>query len=252
MARMAAAHDADGSSLCFLSRTRSELTPILLALVREGVRHASAIEPIVDSASVRTLIDAARHIDTAEHPFRVLRTLRAGHGWARGTLTGDMLADGDHAALDALMGWSVAFGSVPSFIGAFDGARARITALRDPAAPVELATVHGSKGREWQTVVLIGFEADRIPNRRSLLDAADPDRALEEERRLAYVALTRATRRLILAFDPRLPSPFLAEMGLEAGRPYEPTAVAVRRRGRRGLSAGASAASGSMPSADRR
>ena len=252
MARMAAAHDADGSSLCFLSRTRSELTPILLALVREGVRHASAIEPIVDSANVRALIDAARHIDAAEHPFRVLRTLRAGHGWARGTLTGDMLADGDHAALDALMGWSVAFGSVPSFIGAFDGARARITALRDPAAPVELATVHGSKGREWQTVVLIGFEADRIPNRRSLLDAVDPDRALEEERRLAYVALTRATRRLILAFDPRLPSPFLAEMGLEAGRPYEPTAVAVRRRGRRGLSAGASATSGSMPSADRR
>jgi superfamily I DNA/RNA helicase len=37
---------------------------------------------------------------------------------------------------------------------------------------------------------------------------------MEEERRLAYVALTRATRRLILGFDPARPSPFLAEMGL--------------------------------------
>jgi superfamily I DNA/RNA helicase len=67
--------------------------------------------------------------------------------------------------------------------------------------------------REWETVVLIGFEADRIPNRRSIADADDSERALEEERRLAYVALTRATRQLILAFDPARPSPFLSEMG---------------------------------------
>ena len=53
-----------------------------------------------------------------------------------------------------------------------------------------------------------------MPNARSIADADSPDRALEEERRLAYVALTRATRRLILAFDPARPSPFLAEMGL--------------------------------------
>ena len=100
------------------------------------------------------------------------------------------------------------------FVAAFDAARARIGALRRPDAPVELATVHAAKGREWETVVLVGFEADRIPNRRSLADADDPARALEEERRLAYVALTRATRALILGFDPARPSPFLAEMGL--------------------------------------
>ena len=65
-------------------------------------------------------------------------------------------------------------------------------------------------------MVLLGFEQDRIPNRRSLVDADDADRALEEERRLAYVALTRATRQLILAFDPARPSPFLGEMGFRA------------------------------------
>ena len=61
--------------------------------------------------------------------------------------------------------------------------------------------------------MLVGFEADRIPNGRSLSDARDPTRAMEEERRLAYVALTRATGSLVLAFDPGRPSPFLAEMG---------------------------------------
>jgi superfamily I DNA/RNA helicase len=214
MARFAAAEDGAGRELCFLSRTRGELTPILLALVRAGVRHTTATPPLVESEPVVALVTDARAGDHRDHPFHVLRRLRAARGWDRGSPSGDLLSDEDHAALDALLGWCTGFVTVDALVAAYDAARARITALRDPDAPVELATVHASKGREWETVVLIGFEADRIPNRRSLVDADDPDRALEEERRLAYVALTRATRQLILAFDPSRASPFLAEMGL--------------------------------------
>jgi DNA helicase II / ATP-dependent DNA helicase PcrA len=213
MARLAAASERSGQTLCFLSRTRSELTPLLLSLVRAGVRHTAASPPIVDSERVLELIEAARDVRDGGHPFHVLRRLRLGRGWDRASPSGDLLSDEDHAALDALLGWSTAFRTLDTFAAAFADARARIAALRDPDAPVELATVHASKGREWETVVLVGFEADRIPNRRSLVDADDPARALEEERRLAYVAVTRATRRLILAFDPARPSPFLAEMG---------------------------------------
>jgi len=213
MTRLAAAEDRFGRSLCFLSRTRSELTPILLALVRAGVRHTTAVAPIVESEPVVGLIDAARASDDRDHPFHVLRRLRVARGWDRGSAAGDLLTDDDHAALDALLGWTTGFMTTDAFVSAYDEVRARISALRDPRAPVELATVHASKGREWETVVLLGFEADRIPNRRSLMDADDPDRAMEEERRLAYVALTRATRQLILAFDASRPSPFLAEMG---------------------------------------
>ncbi len=217
MARRAAEEDRAGRTLCFLSRTRGELTPILLALVRAGVRHAAAIPPIVEAERVQELIGAARDTRDGGHPFHVLRHLRLGRGWDRGSPSGDLLSDDDHAALDALLGWATGFRTVDAFAEAFADARARITALRDPGARVELATVHASKGREWETVVLVGFEADRIPNRRSLVDADDPGRALEEERRLAYVAVTRATRRLILAFDPARPSPFLGEMGLAIG-----------------------------------
>ena len=218
MARFAAAEDAAGRHLCFLSRTRSELTPVLLALVRAGVRHTTATPPLVDAEPVIGLVDAARGSEDRDHPFHVLRRLRAVRGWQRGSPSGDLLTDDDHAALDALLGWTAGFATVESFVAAYDAARARIASLRDPAANVELATVHASKGREWETVVLIGFEEERIPNRRSLVDAADPDRALEEERRLAYVALTRATRELILAFDPGRPSPFLAELGFTTTR----------------------------------
>jgi superfamily I DNA/RNA helicase len=217
MSRMAAVEDRAGRTLCFLSRTRSELTPILLALVRAGVRHSAAVPPIVEAERVQELVGAARDTRDGGHPFHVLRRLRIGRGWDRGSPSGDLLSDDDHAALDALLGWATGFRTIDALVGAFATARARIAALRDPDAPVELATVHSSKGREWEKVVLVGFEADRIPNRRSLVDADDPARALEEERRLAYVAVTRATHRLILAFDPARPSPFLGEMGLAIG-----------------------------------
>ena len=53
--------------------------------------------------------------------------------------------------------------------------------------------------------------ADGFPGRRSISDAAEPERALEEERRLAYVAWTRARRSLTLVYDPSAPSRFLLE-----------------------------------------
>jgi superfamily I DNA/RNA helicase len=75
------------------------------------------------------------------------------------------------------------------------------------------------------------MEVDRFPNRRAIVDALDPARALEEERRLAYVAVTRCRRNLVVAFDPDRPSPFVAEMiGSAAPRQapvYRPTSGAT-------------------------
>lgn len=216
MAAFAATEAAADRSVCFLSRTRGELMPMLLALVRADVCHATTVPLPADAEPVLALVNALRTDARAGHPFNALHELRSMRGWGRGTPAADDLTEEDSAALDALLGWSIGFEEIAAFIAALDSTRARLARLRDPTAPVELATVHGSKGREWETVVLIGFEADRIPNRRSIVDATDADRAMEEERRLAYVALTRATRRLILTFDPSRPSPFLAEMGYAA------------------------------------
>lgn len=197
---------------CFLARTRSELEPVSVALLRAGVAHHSSVPPLVQHSRLITLAHALRGADASGPPFQILRALRAGRGWARSGAD-DTLGEEDHAALDALLGWSVGFPSSRSFLAALDTARARIAMLRRPDAPIELVTVHASKGREWPTVFLLGWEEDRFPNRRSLVDATDPARALEEERRLAYVALTRATQRVILCYDPAKPSRFLAEMG---------------------------------------
>ncbi|HLE89465.1 MAG TPA: ATP-dependent helicase [Candidatus Limnocylindria bacterium] len=222
MAVLAAQEGASGGC-CILARTRAELTPIALALLRAGQRHASTLATPLESETVRWLVDAARRLPGGGAPFPALLGLRAERRWRRAD-GDDALGDDDHAAIDALLGWAAGFARLDRFVAASDEMLARITALRDPSAPIELVTVHGAKGREWPTVIVIGFEEERFPNRRSLLGAADPGRALEEERRLAYVALTRATRRLVLAFDPARPSRFLEEMG------YRPTWGATAAR----------------------
>ncbi|MDP9467603.1 MAG: ATP-dependent helicase, partial [Chloroflexota bacterium] len=223
LAALAAAEAATGGGCCILARTRAELTPVALALLRAECRHATSLATPLESEPVRALLDAVRRLPPQDPPFPTLLRLRAARGWRRADAD-DALGDEDHAAIDALLGWAAAFARLDRFLATGERMLERLTALRDPAAPIELVTVHGAKGREWPTVVVIGFEEERFPNRRALLGAADPQRALEEERRLGYVALTRATRRLVLAFDPARPSRFLEEMN------YSPTSGATTDR----------------------
>jgi DNA helicase-2/ATP-dependent DNA helicase PcrA len=64
----------------------------------------------------------------------------------------------------------------------------------DDASQVVLMTIHAAKGLEFPAVFIVGLEDGVFPHLRSI---GDPDE-LEEERRLAYVALTRAQERLYL------------------------------------------------------
>jgi DNA helicase-2/ATP-dependent DNA helicase PcrA len=86
---------------------------------------------------------------------------------------------------------------------------------------VTLLTIHGSKGLEFPIVFIAGVEDDIIPSYRAL-QSEDPE-MLEEERRLFYVAITRAKNQLYLSavksrsngyggsFD-KVPSMFLDEI----------------------------------------
>jgi DNA helicase-2/ATP-dependent DNA helicase PcrA len=224
---------ADGGRVAVLARTRSELGPVILALLRAGIPHATNVATPLDAEPVVALVDELRASDPTRPPVSRLLRQRAARGWGRGDPS-DALGEDAHLALDAAVGWAVGHPRTASYLAAFDEARVRLAALRDPNAPIELATIHGTKGREWPVVVVIGMELDRFPNKRSLSDALDPARALEEERRLAYVAVTRCRDRLILAFDPDRPSPFVAElMGQPARDPtasYRPTSSATTSR----------------------
>lgn len=72
----------------------------------------------------------------------------------------------------------------------------RVTGDEDTeAGGVVLSTIHQAKGLEWNTVFIIGLNDGRFPSRRSLAQEG-----LEEERRLFYVACTRAKKLLILCY----------------------------------------------------
>jgi DNA helicase II / ATP-dependent DNA helicase PcrA len=84
--------------------------------------------------------------------------------------------------------------------------------LRNPPAnAVVLSTIHSAKGLEWDTVFLVGMEDGILPHG----NCED----IEEERRVAYVGMTRARRRLGLTYsaerygEKARPSPFLFEIG---------------------------------------
>jgi DNA helicase II / ATP-dependent DNA helicase PcrA len=91
----------------------------------------------------------------------------------------------------------------------------------DRNASVTLMTVHSAKGLEFPVVFLVGLEDGVFPHSRSLND----DKEMEEERRLAYVAITRAEKILYVTHSMRRrvygeeiaaePSQFLNEMPLE-------------------------------------
>ena len=82
---------------------------------------------------------------------------------------------------------------------------------------VKLMTIHQSKGLEFDNVFLIGFNEDVLPSFRALMDK-DPNAAIEEERRFAYVAITRAKSNLFVSEIERgyrgnmEPSRFLKEI----------------------------------------
>jgi len=88
-------------------------------------------------------------------------------------------------------------------------------------AAVTLMTVHSAKGLEFPLVFIVGLEDGLFPHSRAASDRAE----LEEERRLAYVAMTRAERYLYVthAMKRRVygeelasePSPFLNEMPID-------------------------------------
>ena len=114
--------------------------------------------------------------------------------------------------------------------------------LEDAADAVTLITLHQAKGLEFRAVFIVGMEEGLLPHIRSLEDEAE----MEEERRLAYVGVTRAKERLYLlrAFrrgfrgmsGPSLPSRFLADIPrrLVAREPRRaPTSAAAAGRSRK-------------------
>jgi superfamily I DNA/RNA helicase len=187
----------DGGTRAVLARTNRELIPAAVAALRLGLPFAAPdlVLP-VESPLVDELVAAA--------------AASGGNGTI--AIARQQAVRGSGSAVrEAVLGWAAGHESTDSLRAAIEAFRDAVARLRQDDAPLALATAHGTKGLEFDHVAVIGLDAGRFPSGRSVAESAEPERALEEERRLAYVAWTRARRSLTLIYDPGAPSEFLLE-----------------------------------------
>ena len=148
-------------------------------------------------------------------------------------------AEGRLENLAELVGTARSFESVDEFLEQVSLV-SDVDEVDGDESKVILMTLHGAKGLEFPVVVLIGLEDGVFPHLRAL---GDPDQ-MEEERRLAYVGITRARERLYLTnawcrmlhgttqYNP--PSRFLDEIPKSLVRDAEGSRTARRASGSTG------------------
>ena len=229
---------ADGGSRAILARTRRELLPAAALSLERGIPfRADGVTLLLEDPRLDGILAEAAETPAARPLLLRLGTVAAAamqSAIRRASTPGDpsTTPDNDQARpptdserldesdpeepplpdlLAALLAWAVAYPTLEALRSAIAQARERLAALRAADPLLTLATAHATKGLEFDHVAVIGMSEGRFPSPRSLADATDPERALEEERRLAYVAWTRARRTLTLVYEPSAPSRFLIE-----------------------------------------
>jgi DNA helicase II / ATP-dependent DNA helicase PcrA len=208
-----------GGTRAVLARTNRELLPAAVAAIRLRMPfRAPDLLLAVESELVEGMLDAAAgpgsgSVGLAAPPL-LTRLGAARMAIAREPRPADGGADGELRPAEiaaAVLGWAAGHETLDQVRAAVAQTRAALAELRRDDATLTLATAHGTKGLEFDHVAVIGLDAGRFPSARSIADAEEPARAMEEERRLAYVAWTRARRSLTLVYDPGAPSVFLLE-----------------------------------------
>ena len=197
---------------------------------RPVIRRAmSAIDRLVDGS------EEAREGTEPVDPTAVVRVIRESLAPLGLTATAPSGAQARETwdSLTALVGLAEEIATTearPGLLPVVTGLRARAAARHAPdERGVTLASIHAAKGLEWDAVFLIGVHEGSLPISHAI--NAGPD-AIEEERRLLYVGVTRAREHLSVSWSrsrraggrgTRRPSRFL-----DAVRPAQPPAGSHR------------------------
>ena len=206
-------------SLAVLYRMNAQAAPLEAALADAGVAYqVRGGARFFDRPEVRQAVMSLRaaSLSVADEPlFKSVSDVLRSLGW---TLEAPQTAGSVRErwdSLNAIMGLVDDVPSGTTFREFTDDLLARQAAQHEPAiAAVTLCTLHAAKGLEWDDVHIVGLGDGLLP-----IGYARTRDAVDEERRLLYVGITRARRRLALSWaasaaGPREPSRFLAELGI--------------------------------------
>lgn len=178
-----AANPQDGVSLTRIQKNFSKKKSAYL--IEELPRLADKLTPV---ELINFIINNTNYVDYLENNFK-----NSDERWDN---------------IKELINFATSAGSLDELLESASLTQAQdFSSLRGEAEAISLMTIHLAKGLEFDTVFVAGCTESILPHQRSLSTKEE----LEEERRLMYVAMTRARRRLFLTFH-HLPSRFLYEL----------------------------------------
>ncbi|MDD2859052.1 MAG: ATP-dependent DNA helicase UvrD2, partial [Candidatus Nanopelagicales bacterium] len=210
--------------IAVLFRVNAQSAELESALAERGVPiMLRGVERFFDRAEVREgvtrLRGAARAREGAGDLSSSVREVLVAAGWGEVAPRGGGAVRGRWESLSALVALADEHSSMtlPEFIAELDR---RAENQHGPVADaVTLASLHSAKGLEWSSVFIVGCSEGLMP-----LQYAETDAAVEEERRLFYVGVTRAKDELQCSWSrarqpggraSRQPSRFLAALGAD-------------------------------------
>jgi DNA helicase-2/ATP-dependent DNA helicase PcrA len=223
----ASGHDLAQIAVLFRINAQSEAFEEALAAKQIGyvIRGAARFFDRPEVREAVTRIRGAARAGASGEVAETVRDILAGVGWSATPPTGRGQARDRWESWQALVDQAAAFaGDLNAFVDDLDKRAAEQHAPQ--AGGVTLATFHSAKGLEWDTVFLAGIHDGALP-----ITYADTPEAIEEERRLLYVGMTRARRNLNISWATarqpggrasRKPSRFLVDQ-LPAGARREDT-----------------------------
>lgn len=208
------------SELAVLYRTNAQSARLEAALDRAGVSyHVHGVQRFFDRAVVKQAIMALRGQALAPEPgplFQQVSDVLRSQGWTETPPAGAAQRERWDAlgALLALVDEAPEGATLRTFS---DELVERAKSNHEPTLDaVSMSAIHAAKGLEWGHVFVVGVNEGLLPIR-----FAETAEQLEEERRLFYVAMTRAREQLYLSTAGsgrgRPPSRFLGEIGLLPG-----------------------------------
>lgn len=188
-----------------------------------GISASAHQRPKLDDAG--RILDALANIRDAEKFIRYLRT--AGGLDAFYADHEDAFGDVEQVELETLeQAQQEATGmTVAAYAQLLSDRADALRAIRDDTYGIELTTIHRAKGRQWPHVELFACEENQLPHSHAVnapVEETAAGEGIEAERRLAYVAFTRAQKALTISTSEGVPSRFLTEAGLAPKRPYQP------------------------------
>ncbi|WP_349901688.1 ATP-dependent helicase [Parafrigoribacterium humi] len=212
--------------VAILYRLNGQAAALEAALSDAGVpyqlRGATRFFELQEIKQAIMMLRGALIVPAIEPLFKTVSDVLRSLGWTQQPPEARGAVRDRWESLNALIGLAEASAPETTLREFVDELTERSASQHEPTlAAVTLATLHSAKGLEWNTVYLVGVSDGLVP-----VSYAKTPEAIDEERRLLYVGITRARARLHLSWaqhgasgaqrGERLPSRFLAELGSRA------------------------------------